>query len=671
MYEIRPESIKTFIEDGSIKLPRFQRKQTWNEKKNFQLCISLFKEYPLGVCILNVERDSEHITKWLLDGRQRRNALSKFYLDPENVYAWAKKFIKFPSGCQIQELEEKYWSAINEYLEDDELVEKNEEEDSSQVDTSSGFKEKIESTGLDLLLKIVKLVHNKTRKHSGFTRPFDFTNLITALPYVDNTVGYSKLNSQRIRSFVDSYKIHCRDNSLNYLEKESFDKFFVDRFEISESLMQKVSIAISHNWSNILDRIKILDRIDELLMNAKIGIIEVKNLSSVDAQKIFNIINTGGTKLTAVEILSAKPSWNVAIQNPSTDLLQAARILYDRIGTTTYEGVVKWDLPATVLGRLEHSSIFFNEFTSSQTGFGKELTLGFKLMSGIFQGGITKENVDSLSKNSSSDWVSDYESLINHLNLMTKIVLEYDYFKYLRTWKISVINLLSDACALNYFLLLFKDWERKDKPIGNNLNTRKFQKNAFILLDKLIYEYVTRDWRGSSDSKIAKNLLEMSDAPDIYTPLPKEKWIALLHEIFDYNTINGNPITSTAAVSPILYHSYFLKRLSGSDTENSIEIDHIIPQAYFGTSTIENKDIKHNLFNLGLLPKNENASKNNKLLIGVTSPWLKDQITKYEFIPQDKFSLFSDIGNIDTLRQYRKKIFIQIYSEYRDNVLNT
>ena len=48
MYEIRPETVKTFITDRNIKLPRFQGKQTWDEKKNFQLCISLFKEYPIA-----------------------------------------------------------------------------------------------------------------------------------------------------------------------------------------------------------------------------------------------------------------------------------------------------------------------------------------------------------------------------------------------------------------------------------------------------------------------------------------------------------------------------------------------------------------------------------------------------------------------------------------------
>lgn len=41
MYEIRPESIKTFITDRNVKLPRFQRKQTWDEKRIFS-CVSAY-----------------------------------------------------------------------------------------------------------------------------------------------------------------------------------------------------------------------------------------------------------------------------------------------------------------------------------------------------------------------------------------------------------------------------------------------------------------------------------------------------------------------------------------------------------------------------------------------------------------------------------------------------
>ncbi|MBQ5559229.1 MAG: DUF262 domain-containing protein, partial [Lachnospiraceae bacterium] len=115
MYEIRPESVKFFITDKNIRLPRFQRKQTWDEKKNFELCISLFKEYPLGVTIVNVEKKDGINIRWLLDGRQRRNALVKLYEDPDNIYKWAKKYIKFKNNSQPQEICDMFWETINEY----------------------------------------------------------------------------------------------------------------------------------------------------------------------------------------------------------------------------------------------------------------------------------------------------------------------------------------------------------------------------------------------------------------------------------------------------------------------------------------------------------------------------------------------------------------------------
>ena len=95
MYEIRAESLKTFVESRNIQLPRFQRKQTWDYKRNFELCISVFKNYPIGVIILSVDTDRNRTIRWLLDGRQRRNALKQLFDDPEIVYHWAQKFIKF------------------------------------------------------------------------------------------------------------------------------------------------------------------------------------------------------------------------------------------------------------------------------------------------------------------------------------------------------------------------------------------------------------------------------------------------------------------------------------------------------------------------------------------------------------------------------------------------
>lgn len=322
MYEIRPESLKSFIEDTNIKLPRFQRKQTWDDKKNFELVISIFKEYPMGVSILNVEDADGIKTRWLLDGRQRRNALLKFYEDPENIYLWAKKYLGLKANDQLQDVDEKFWNSISEYLEDGEIDDEDNSVDNidyidSETTNNDDMNLIYDSTkkGLDLLLHIIKMTHNKNSKYSGFTRPFDFSKEIDWLPYITSENGKKHLNSRKLKLFLNEYQSFCNYEVIDYRNMSSFKKFFNQRFLYDENIKKVVEIKIDRNWDKIIERIDILDKITNIYVHSKIGLIEVKNLSSVDSQKIFNIINSKGTTLSAVEILSAKPSWNIIIDN--------------------------------------------------------------------------------------------------------------------------------------------------------------------------------------------------------------------------------------------------------------------------------------------------------------------------------------------------------------------
>lgn len=687
MYEIRPETIKSFIEDNNIKLPRFQRKQTWDDKKNFQLCISIFKEFPIGVSILNIEKNDGVTTRWLLDGRQRRNALMQFYKDPENIYIWAKKFIGFKANDQPLDLEEKFWGKINEYLEEDNEEENkegsNEENEENEEDNNSTEmildendeidSEEIEETktknksNIDLLLYIIKLTHNKNKKYSGFTRPFDFSKEIPNLSYLVNEEGVSKLSSQKLKTFIIEYKNYSSNENLQYKEKESFIEFIKYRFSIDPI---KIRAKIEQNWDNIFERIEILDKIDNLYMNSKIGLIEVKDLKSVDAQKIFNIINSEGTKLSAVEILSAKPSWNAVINNPSTTQIEYTKKLYRKIqiDSVKFDNVVKWDLPATFISRLTHKNFFFKNFTNSNTDLSKEITLGFKFLAGNKEYGVKKEDIDKLGKNRDLRWDIDHETVIQEINTVTQLILKHNYFKYLNSWNFSIIENLSDAISLNFLLLMYKDWKRKDCPIGNDNKMKIFQKNAFILFDNLIFEYVTKQWRGSSDSKIARNILSIDKENDLFKPLEKQKWEILLSDIFEKNVIDDDQITQII-MQPLLYHFYALSNIQGPDTNYSIEIDHIIPQSIFKSSAIKNKEIVNNLFNLALLPKDENISKSNKMLSQINSPWLEDQIEKYEFIEKKDFMKYSDLTNIDDLKLMRSSKIYDAFDKKRDQIL--
>jgi len=681
MYEIRPETVKAFIQDNNIRLPRFQRKQTWNEKKNFELCVSLFKEYPIGVCILSIDNDSGRKVRWLLDGRQRKNALSLIYEDPENIYNWGKKFINFFNGDQPYVVEDKFWEKINEYLEED--IDDNEENINTpliledEIDTTEPIETDIQAADLTkdnmtLLLEIIKIFHNKYARGTGFTKPFDFIKYIEKLPFVEMVKGQEKLSCKKLKLFLDEYKNRLRIEGLYEESVDSFYDYIDSRGNITDEV--KLRQHIQKNWEAMRDRIMILEKIDNLLATSKIGIIEAHDLSPSDSQKIFNIINTKGEKLTAVEVLSAKPRWNLPIINPSSELKAHVSNLYKRIGVspnTTNIDIVKWDLPATLIKQVG-KNFALKDFKDTKADFERELTLGFKILSGIYVNGVKKEDVENLSKSENINWNSDFEAFARDLKQMMSIVMSFDYFKFLNSWNTNIMELTSDSIALNFIILVFKDWERKGKPIGTDIKTRQLQKNAFILLDKLIFEYVNNQWRGSSDSKIAANISAFSQEGDTFSPVNISKWEGMLNEIFENSSIDGNDITLTS-MKPILYHYYCIKGIDGPGQNYEIEVDHIIPQSLFRGSTFDRKDvIANNILNLGLLPKSENASKGKRRLIELTNSdsWLKTQISKYEFIEESEYAFYSDINNYIEVYKQREALFLAAFGGRRNSIIN-
>ena len=119
MYEIFPKSLKEFIEDTSIKLPRFQRKNVWNDSRKSLLGISIFKNYPIGVSIIWIQNNQ----KWLLDGRQRRNAITEIMNNPMKMYEWAttalhENRVDMHEGCYEYAVIEKIGYGISANVEE-------------------------------------------------------------------------------------------------------------------------------------------------------------------------------------------------------------------------------------------------------------------------------------------------------------------------------------------------------------------------------------------------------------------------------------------------------------------------------------------------------------------------------------------------------------------------
>lgn len=697
MYEIRPEAVLTFLNDRNVRFPRFQRKQTWKPEQNLKLAISIFKNYPVGVTIINKADYRSKVTRWLLDGRQRRNALKLMLENPENIYDWAKKFLKIKNNDQSQDIEDKFWKGIEDYLdykeqwEIEEAKEKQEESSEARTLFSEEFlgdfveeddlddNETLDNTdiessknrqslgNLDELLLIIQTVHKKTTINSSFTKPFDFTKVIKNLPYVENN-GTQTISGKKVTTFIKEYQKYVNDEFENRdIDKDSFKSFILLRHQLNENEENSFNVILEKNWKYIEQSIEIVDLIENRLREAMIGIIETKDLSSTDSQMIFKLINDSGTPLSAVEILSSKPAWNIVVKNPSNNLIKYTEDLYNAINTES-TNVVKWDYPATLYNRLDNIDYILPPLPYD-SHLEKNITLGFKIISGIILEAIKKEDLSLLSTDKNIRWSEQIDEIVLDICNIGKLLSESNYFKCLLSWNQSLMDLTSDAVALNFLFMTYKDYLRKGKPYGRG--SKQFVSNAIRLADKSIYEYVTKKWRGSSDAKISKNLKSFSTLNDIYDVVPDDTWKTLLTNMIDHAKIEDDDIKFTLMKS-IIFHHYAIAEIMGpNDINVKVNVDHIIPQSFFENGTILNgQNIKNSIFNLCPLPQKENAKKSDKILSAITDKWLIQQIEKYSHIKKEDFQKFSNVTNWEELKESRRSFFEKEFFINRNHILN-
>jgi hypothetical protein len=403
-YDLNTESINSFVEDSQIKLPRFQRKLTWSDEDNFKLCLSVFKGYPLGVIVLTTEGEN----KYLLDGRQRRNALAEMR-NPEHIYDWAKSAIGFNVSDPESSVRSQYWKFVDRYFgteEFDEYEGKNEDapvqgneqnpvseenDGGMNVDIGSGTEkdeqesdsdeQEIEDENILKLRDIILTVHEKRGKKSEFTEPFDFREEIDNLDYIrTRSSGRRYVSTEDLINWIE-YK--SEGNSTPNLDEFGQDDFYdwlmYNRVAGESGNAQEDAIRrkIERNWDQIIESLSALEDLNTTLANRKLGYLAVRDVTANDEKKIFEIINSEGTDLSSVEILSAKPSYNIEINNPSEKLVTDVQRLYQEEMGVEQQDVVRWDRPATFYMRLNIPTVFPTESYS----FERRVRIGFKLMS--------------------------------------------------------------------------------------------------------------------------------------------------------------------------------------------------------------------------------------------------------------------------------------------------
>lgn len=672
-YNIETRQVSEFVKDDKIKLPRFQRKSTWTGKQNFELAISIFQEYPVGVVIINNEGE----TSWLLDGRQRRSALTELRANPDLVYDWARSYIRFSPKESEETLRQLYWEKVDKYLqteesntEEDEDVEGPETENS---DAEYDIDKNRQREGLNTLLDIILMVHQKTKdKKSGISygkweRIFNLSAMVERLPYAPRRNNY-RIDGISLRTFILDFK-----NKVGNVSKEKFLEYLEDNVGIKEDQENALLRYLDIHWGEINDIINVIRKSEQIFEDARIGVIFIKNVTALDAQNIFSRINRGGTQLKAEELLSAKPFWNEKVNVKDSKISKLVQDLYERLGVEIPRDgvVVRWDYGATLLSRIKDGGLLFDENNNSKDNEKVDMTqisLGFKLISSWFMGGMSAKMVNDLERTKDIVWGDSIDELVNDINQLCRLLLNNQFFKYLQSWGRSIYKLLGSAIVLEFITIILKDWKANGSPTvaSNELNI--VLRDAKILFDRLVFEYSIGIWRGSGDSKMAKHINKWQER---IKPVENKEWSALIEGACS-GIYNGQSFVEKS-LTPILYYQYVLRRMcppAKSQLEVIYEVDHIIPQAKLKGNVQVPAEFKDSLANLALLPKSDNISKRDKALNEISDTWLRDVVAEYTGINKDDFDKFSDVSHLEEFKTLRTQMFLNVFEEYRNSALS-
>lgn len=685
MWNAKELQISKLVEAQDLVLPRFQRKSTWSDKKDFLLALSFFRGLPLGAIVIKDAGVQSGGPRYLLDGRQRWEAL-KGIQDPETVYRWAKAALGIRSTWTDQQLVAAFRKAVEDYFGSDPSddieeflivqdvadVDDDEPQDGEagiEPDTSNetGFDDAATAgnPGLDELLEVLLLVHPHTARGSKLTKAFAFQDLVQGLQFLDRNpaTGVSSVSGTKLREWITYRRKLASHAGSSYLpDQEQFIDWLTGGTNVDPTSLATLRSRVATRWGTIQQAIDLNRRVELRLEQSVIAALVLTGTTASEDAKIFEIINTGGTKLTAAEVLSASPQWSTSIEDPNPKLVADAEDLYSAMGIEPASGAVRWDVAATLLARLS-----IPEALGTLTGptprndtrlFERRITLGFQFVAGWYQGKIAKDSVERLPRDTTSiPWgTTEFETLINDA---IRYACEQEHFQYWRRWGLSVIDLMSDAVALNFVLLLAIDWDRKGRPTSDGANMKTYRRNARTLLDRVIYEYTTGQWRGSSDSRIALNIASLRASGEAaLEPVSSDDWVRLMDEVVDTGTIAG--VEYTGRLDPrikllVAYGNVIERLWPEVDPQVGFEFDHILPSSEFHgiPANSPKRKMEHHIVNIGMLPPALNRSKSDRSLDAVGSLADKQRIAQFEGIPLERFSEFSSAEAILELRDLR------------------
>ena len=287
-------------------------------------------------------------------------------------------------------------------------------------------------------------------------------------------------------------------------------------------------------------------------------------------------------------------------------------------------------------------------------------------VSSIYAQGMSNKQVSELEQDESIKWESDVDELLQQLNTVCSILLADTFFKFYQSWKRPITKLMGNAIVLEFLTIMWLDWKDRGCPSTVSGETKALQKDARILFDKLVFEYATKTWRGSGDSKMSSDIKNWKQR---VTPVDSEDWKNFITGACMGN-YNGQD-TTVKILKPVLYYYYVITSCSPINQVNvSFDVDHIIPKERFVGNNMIAQTYRDSLINLAFLPTKDNISKKAKALNEITDSWLKLQISTYTGIKEAEFEQYADIANISLLYNARSKLFTTAFTANRTTALS-
>lgn len=617
----------SFVNDSAIRLPRFQRKRSWDEAKGFGLVVSLIKKYPLGVVVLNKEKE----TKWLLDGRQRRWALGVMLDDPHEVYRWSCKFLKIKIKDTPKDFRVKYWEGLAQYIganadESDEsgpVEGRLDFDDEGVADEAVGIGKRSDMAPFGHLLDYLVEVHS-AKSEDYFAQLFDVKldrKVKPSLKY------YSKgeVDGVLLRNLIKGYL----DKNVAQADTAAAFSGYVDQkyFLTGKAASKSYLAAIELHWPQISKGLSFYRFIRSLLTESKIGTVTLTEASDLDAQRVFEIINTKGQKLSAAEISSADRNWNTRLISPSKLLKLHAKTVYKRLEIDIDAPLVRWDVPATLIQELRLQgdyTLFYPKHPKSKedstaSEFESQVGYGFKLLSSIKYQSINKACIVDLSQAEDVDWDEFLDVVSGTFGDIDEVLSQVPYFACFKSWNLDLNTLYGPASSIRVAAQFYLDWEAKGSPKKDSEARNKFIANCLSCFDRLVYERLMREWTSASDSVLKRKLTSFksqiaANAGHVEEHVGEEAWRALVSGACEKNRLGDFEVNSDKSIEifrGLLLHMSCVKGIFNVAPyeKELLTIDHFTPESRF-SSLQHNLQLRGNwLCNLVAVPDKLNKQK--------------------------------------------------------------